>query len=251
MKQGSWGVAAMVATLVAGWSAPAGAQERLVQQQIDPGTGAVVRVYRGLEGGSVEVQADDLRIRKHIAGGKVVTTLSRGGDRLVIAYDRQTMSVSGPEGQVSAPRTQAAELHRAKSMVARSPLAQRAATLIGRMGFGADTPVAPVLLTTRAMLLAAADDQSGRTELARWVRQLRSRTQVIKAGLDQKTPTECWEAYVKEAIAAAIEYEQCTAGLSWWDVGSLLACATIYDVRAIGAFSWWLNCVSLLGAISG
>jgi hypothetical protein len=250
MKQGSWGMA-VFATVVALWSAPASAQDVLVQRQTDPGTGAVIRVYRGLEGGSVDVQAADLRIRKHIADGKVVTTLSQGRDRLVIAYDQRTMHVSGSEGQVLASRLEAAELSRAKGMVARSALARRAAALIGRMGFGADTPVAPVLLTTRAMLLAAADDQSGGAELARWVRQLRSKTQVIKAGVAQKTPTECWDAYAKEAIAAAIEYEQCTAGLSWWDVGPLLACATIYDLRAIGAFSWWLNCVSLMGAISG
>jgi hypothetical protein len=59
------------------------------------------------------------------------------------------------------------------------------------------------------------------------------------------TPTDCWEAYTKEAIAAFIEYEDCMKNLSWWEVLDAAACAAIYDMRAIGAFSWWLKCVAL------
>lgn len=33
--------------------------------------------------------------------------------------------------------------------------------------------------------------------------------------------------------------------LSWWEFLDEAACATVYDMRAIGAFSWWMKCVAL------
>jgi hypothetical protein len=51
-------------------------------------------------------------------------------------------------------------------------------------------------------------------------------------------PGDCWDAYVEEAIEAYLEYEDCMAQQAWWDL-----LATIYDIRAIGAFSWWITCV--------
>ena len=59
------------------------------------------------------------------------------------------------------------------------------------------------------------------------------------------SPTDCWNAYSKEAIAAYIEYEECMKPLSWWEFLDEAACATVYDMRAIGAFSWWMKCVAL------
>jgi hypothetical protein len=60
-------------------------------------------------------------------------------------------------------------------------------------------------------------------------------------------PEECWDAYAKEAIAAYIEYEECMYATKWWDLASQAACATIYEMRAIGAFAWWVKCVGLRG----
>lgn len=244
------GIAALMVTGVT-WPNPVAAQDRLVQERLDPVTGAVVRVYKSAVGGSVEVQAATLTVRKQILPGKVVTTVKDGQDNLVIALDQRTLTVRTSHGRVTASRSQRADLARAKRLVAQSPVAARAAALIGRMGFGADTPVAPLLLTTRAVILAAMDDGTGNEDLSRWMRQFRGRAQVVKATFEQKTPTECWELYVKEALAAVLDYEACMKGLSYWDVLDVLACAVIYDVRAIGAFSWWLNCVSLLGVIGG
>jgi hypothetical protein len=60
-------------------------------------------------------------------------------------------------------------------------------------------------------------------------------------------PGECWDEYVKEAVACYKEFEDCMRGLSWYDVIGKTACATIYDLRAIGAFYWWVSCVGLRG----
>jgi hypothetical protein len=46
-------------------------------------------------------------------------------------------------------------------------------------------------------------------------------------------------------VAAYVEYEECMKDLSWWEFLDEAACATVYDMRAIGAFSWWMKCVAL------
>ena len=48
-----------------------------------------------------------------------------------------------------------------------------------------------------------------------------------------------------EVVAAFKEYEDCLAGLSWYEVFDWMSCAVIYDIRAIGAFAWYLKCVGL------
>jgi hypothetical protein len=56
-------------------------------------------------------------------------------------------------------------------------------------------------------------------------------------------PGECWDVYVEEAIEAYLEYEECMASEQWWDLAGQAGCALVYDMRAIGAFSWWVTCV--------
>ena len=58
-------------------------------------------------------------------------------------------------------------------------------------------------------------------------------------------PGDCWDQYAKEAIAAATELEDCERNVQWWDYFGYHRCNLIYEMRAIGAFSWWLKCVSL------
>jgi hypothetical protein len=67
----------------------------------------------------------------------------------------------------------------------------------------------------------------------------------VGVGVGSQTPTECWETYAKEAILAYKEYEDCTDDLAWYEVLDLAACAAIYDMRALGAFAWWLRCVGI------
>jgi len=60
---------------------------------------------------------------------------------------------------------------------------------------------------------------------------------------DGDGPGECWDVYVEEAIEAYMDYEDCMAGEQWWDLAGQSGCALIYEMRAIGAFSWWVTCV--------
>ncbi len=60
---------------------------------------------------------------------------------------------------------------------------------------------------------------------------------------DGDGPGDCWDVYVEEAIEAYIEYEECMSDEQWWDLWGQTGCAAIYEMRAIGAFSWWVSCV--------
>ena len=50
--------------------------------------------------------------------------------------------------------------------------------------------------------------------------------------------------YAAEAIAAYMEYEDCMKNAALYDGVTQLGCVLIYDMRALGAFSWWIGCVS-------
>jgi hypothetical protein len=240
----------LLATAVA---MPAAAQDRLVHQETDRNTRAIIRVFKTATGGRVELQTPQIKVTKAVAGNRVVTTLTDSTEQLVITTTDKTMVVASGEASVSAARSDRQKLEGARLLIARSSIARRAAELLGKLGLGAATPAHPMLLTTRAFLLAAAGDPGGSRELSRWAREARllqsRRTAVLKVGYQDIgshiSPTGCWEAYSKEAIAAYMEYEDCMKGLSWYDFLSELSCATIYDMRAIGAFSWWLKCVAL------
>jgi hypothetical protein len=119
------------------------------------------------------------------------------------------------------------------------------------MGLGAATPVQPMLITTRLFLTSAAGKPASNQEFARWARAARAVTTptTLRVGMQEsqgRTPTECWNEYTKEAIAAWVEMEECVLEhRAWWDYFGREGCAAVYDVRAIGAFSWWLKCVAL------
>jgi hypothetical protein len=224
----------------------AAAQERLVQQAIDQATGAVVRLYETADGPRIDVAAAGLTIRKAVTGESVTTAIHRGKESLVIESGPSGLTVSGSAGRFTAPYGEQAAGARTKAMVAASPLAADAARLIGRMRLAGLPTVQPVLLTTRAFLLSAADDQSGVQALKAWMRDLRLRGRIVKAGGVQKTPTDCWNAYGDEILAAYDQFVDCVNNLAWWqwDTG-VQKCSYVYDLRVLGASSWYAACVSL------
>jgi hypothetical protein len=235
----------LAATALIALGGQAAAQDLMIQQGRDPATGATVRVYRTTSGARLDVETKGVSIRKQLAGDKVVTTLSSRGESLVIEADRRSVSVAGARGRVSAVGDDREAFQRAKRLVSESPLAAKAAALIGKMGFGDQSPIQPLLLTTRAFLLAASDDESGARELSEWMRRARARVHVIRTGGGQKTPTDCWKGYGDEVLAAYDEFAQCLHDAKWWDPFAEARCTTIYEVRIIGAFTWYTGCVSL------
>ena len=228
---------------------PAAAQGKLLHHAIDRQTGSIVRVFKLGDGVRVELESPSLKLTRESAGSITRTTMRDEGGEVAVTYDRRTLTVKSPSGRIAATPQQPIRMEQARRMIADAPVTTRAAALIERLGFGADNPVLPLLLTTRTFLAAA----SGRT-LARDLRFAAPpepvHPRLVRVALGQQsktsmTPTECWNTYAKEAIEAFKEYEDCLKDKSWWEILDNMACAAVYDMRALGAFSWWLKCVAL------
>ena len=223
-----------------------GDRERVLQRGTDSATGAEVTVARGDAGLiAINVQAPDLRLRKELVADRMVTSVRTPGDELTIEFDRRTFTVTGGGRRVEVTPDHPDRIEAARSIIANSTAAARGATLLGRMSFGADAPMRVMLFSTRVLLQAGEPDESTKADASRWVESARTRA---RAGITRVTiqdgPGDCWAKYAAEAIAAYLEYEDCMANVRWYDLLGAPACAVIYDMRAIGAFSWWVGCVS-------
>ena len=92
------------------------------------------------------------------------------------------------------------------------------------------------------MLVSASGDTAGARELVKAAGPARAE-RIVKTSNEEQGPGTCWYLYAAEAIAAYIEYEDCMNQLYWYELLDMIGCALIYDMRAIGAFSWWVTCV--------
>ena len=228
----------------------AAAQERLIQEATDSVTGATLRVYSTTSGPRLEVRTPKLLLQKQVSKDHVVTTLKGSGESLTIDLARSCVSVATNRVRVVAAHTDAKPLERARQIVADSALAGRAADLIGRIGFGTHSAIQPLLLTTRAFLLTARHDDSGARDVSEYMRNLKSRDRVVPVAMGQRTPTDCWKAYGDELVDAYTDYVECVKNLHWYDPFGETGCAVVYEVRIVGAFTWYSGCVSL-GAVIG
>lgn len=243
-------IAAMAAT-----ASPAAAADRIVHHAIDRATGAVVRVVQTSTGNRVEVESAGLLLSRQVAATKVTTVIRDQRDLLTVSFERGRLTVKSPAGQLSATSSQVIQMAAARRMIDAFPGSRKALSLINKLGFGPEVPVLPLLVTTRSFLQAVTMSPASLADNASFGRRVDAATgvRVTRAAFVQdagkkstdRTPTECWDAYTKEAIAAYIEYEECVKDLAWYDLLGLTGCATIYDVRAMGAFSWWMRCVSI------
>jgi hypothetical protein len=232
-----------------GTPVPAAAQGKLLHHAIDRQTGSIVRVFKTGDGARVELESPSLKVTREAAGARVTTTLTDSGGVVSVTYDRRTLTVKSPAGRVTATPQQAARMEQARQLIASAPVTARAAALIERLGFGADNPVLPLLLTTRTFLAAVSGRPVAR-DLRFALPVVSTQPRLMRVSLEQQssssmTPTECWNAYAKEAIEAYKEYEECISDKAWWEILDNLACGAIYDMRAIGAFTWWMKCVAI------
>ena len=227
------------------------AQDKPLLQSTDRATGASVQIYRSANGPRLNVQSPSVTVEKFLApGGVVVTNLRHGKESLRIEVTDRQMVVSGTRGRVVAPAGDQAAAERARELVAKSPLTKRATDLIGKMGFGDGTPVQPLLLTTRAFLLAASKDGSGFAELKRWMQNKRSSVSVVKVSLpvgQQKSSSQCYKEYGDELLAAFDDFIDCINHIKWWDpFWPKERCELVYEVRILAAFAGWMACLGVL-----
>ena len=239
----------LVVALMATAASPVIAQDRLVQQATDPATGAVIRIYKTQQGSRIDVVGKDVELRKELVGSTVITTAKTSGDSLTVRAEVDKLTVSGTRGSAFISAANQSGEAAVRSTVARSPAAQRAAELIGRLGLGPMSPIRPTLMATRAMFMDARGDSSGTRELVQFVRGSYVRT--VRVSAQDRTPSECWAEYQKEVLQAFDDMGHCIDNVQWWNPFGNMGCSLIYDLRLVGAFTWYLNCVKLLGFITG
>jgi len=218
---------------------------RQVQLLKDPATGLDVRVTVGGSADvSIEVGDRTVRIEKQLIGRTAVTRLITPTESLTLAVDARTMTVSGSLGHAQASQDRRGSLAAVRHLLQQSEAVRQAIRLLGRLDLGPRSPAGHALLSTRAMLLTEIGDPRGGEELGRWIRSAQQAIALTPVSL-QTGPGDCWATYTKEALATWAELEDCLKGVKWYDVGAEFVCGALYDLRAIGAFSWYLHCVAL------
>src|SRR5262245_11543402 len=238
-------VAATTAVFSASAALAAPASKGIIQRVKDPGTGLEIRVQQDRPGAvSVEIGDQAVKVRRELTADRLVTTVTTSGEKVSLTIDKSGLSVTSPRGRVRVtpahPEAGAAVVR----LLGNSAAVRRAVDLLGRVNLGFGSPTGQTLLLTRAFLLSVAGE---REEALAAVRTARAMLQTPHLANVRFGPGDCWDAYVREAIAAYMEFEDCMKGLAWYDVLGKTACASIYDLRAIGAFSWWVSCVGLRG----
>ena len=231
------GVQALVPA--AGW-----ADQSPLQRRVDKSTGAEVRVYPVNRDGTVRIEIQDpsVLIRKDVTRSSSTTTVVSGQEQVSVALNRTGVSVTRGKERVDVHRGEAAQVEAARKLVAGSPTVKRATRLLARLGDVADPALRHTARSTRLILASAAGDVNDVRAAVKTAAAARE-VAVVKAASEDQGPGYCWYLYALEAIAAYIEYEDCMKQQSWWELWDIFGCALIYDVRAIGAFSWWITCV--------
>lgn len=249
-SQTTTGLLVVAAQILVGSAAYA--DQRPLQRRTDPSTGAELRLYQGQRPGRdarIEIQDRSVLIRKEMANGALLTTIVAGNDRVSVAIGRGGLVVTRGSQHVSVDRTHRDQLEAAQKLVANSAAVARAKTLLAKLTSGSASPLRQTAMVTRVMLLTLSGDVAGAEALPRLARAESEKVTIKPASLgegeEEDGPGECWREYTLEAIAAYKEYEDCYNSQAWYDVLGKLGCATVYDMRAIGAFAWWMSCVGL------
>ncbi|HEX7778952.1 MAG TPA: hypothetical protein VF424_06935 [Vicinamibacterales bacterium] len=224
-----------------------------LKRTVDPITGAEVRIYQTDRPGRdarIEIQDRSVLIRKELTNGTLLTTIVAGGERVSLAVNRTGLVVTNGNDRVIVQPDRPDRAEAARNLVAKSAAIRRATTLMGRLADGPDSPVRHTARATRAMLLSAAGDATGVRELSKWARAARETIGVKAVSIEEdQGPGQCWQLYAIEAIRIYIEYEECMYETNWYDLVGMISCAFLYDLQAIGAFSWWITCVGLRGGV--
>jgi len=239
------GLACLSAFVAARDAHAEGPNEHVIQRAIDPMTGAELTFFRGdHDVAGVTVRTPDVSVRREFVDGRGKTTIQSGSDTLSIEFDLHRLVVSNGSTRVEATRDSRDRMEAARALIGRSRAAQAAAGVLGKLTIVQDSPVRLLLMSTRAMLLAAANDQSGLAELAAWTAKARASARVVRVGLGQ-SPSDCWNTYTGSVIPAYDEFQNCIKDLAWYEWIDRDTCLMIYELRVIGAAAWYARCVGV------
>ncbi len=211
---------------------------------VDPGTGLMVTMTSQAPGTALfELSDGRVTIRKDVRLGRSITTIVSGRDRLAIAIDRMSVAVETDAGDAMAILRRPEEMGAVMRLLAVSPAASTAASLLDRMRLPQSTSAGQAFLLTKALLQSATGDGAGTIQVVDWTRTVKpssARMLDVRVGPD---PGSCWDLYAKEAIRIATELTNCYNDTHWYQIITRSECAMLYDIEAEGAWLWYLNCV--------
>jgi hypothetical protein len=235
--------AALALLIGIGTEALAGPDRPVARVFSDPSTGARISIFSAPLGeGEFEIANQTVSIRKRVTKRESLTTVRSAGEEITVALT-PTKLVARSAGQELVITTAAREESEAlRAWLGDSPAVRRAIALLGAVHVPVNSPLTVTLAMTRLQLQAMSGDVAPGRDARELAKRILAQASTLRAG-DEEGPTECWVQYAKEAIQAWIEYEQCVDGTNWYDVLGLAGCLAVYDIRAIGAFSWWMTCV--------
>ncbi len=236
-------VFSVVVCAVLGGASQAGAQESglKVLRTTDPGTGAALTVSQSASGYTVlELAAPGLTLTKQASAGRVVTVVRVHKDELTIEASRSAKVVSTGAKRVEVTAASPQRATAALALIAGSPAAREAVKLLGKVALGEYSPLTLTLLSTRNMLLGGRE-AAARVAIGEELDRLVPAPRLTRVAL-QSSPTDCWDKYVREAVAAWQEVKDC---LDSSGVIGDIGCVLLYDMRAIGAMTWWMKCVAI------
>ncbi|MFI5176971.1 MAG: hypothetical protein ACHQO8_00310 [Vicinamibacterales bacterium] len=254
MQHKSIGIAVAAACAAALMGSPvaaaAASASKGVVTMADPASGARIRLQQDKPGEvAIEVSDRQVTVRRQLTPGRLQTDVTTASEKISFVLDPGGLAISTSRGKLRMSLTDPDAGRAAAQLLGSSVALRRASALLGRVKLGDSSPVTHTLLLTRAFLLAMAGQ---RDEAMAVVQQARATLQAVRIVRTRfgGGPDDCWNEYAREAIAAYKELEDCMKNVAWYDIFGGAACTSIYDLRAIGAFSWYLSCVGLSGARS-
>jgi len=216
---------------------------RLVQQWKDSASGGEVRVYAGAAGVTVEVADAHVRVVKTLREAGSETTVASGSEQVRLTMDRSGFAVTTADEVTWQPGRDRAAAEQTRDRLLRSPAMKRAFSLLDRVTVPATTPVAPLVWGVKVVVHAAMGDGRAFAGAPRLAISQPGRTGLLPVSLQEHGPGWCWDEYAKEAIRTQLEVEDCLSALKWYDFFGDDACWLVFEMRALGAFAWWVKCV--------
>jgi len=210
----------------------------------DPASGTAFRVYRAdPEDALFEIRGGDVTVRRHVTRRVSTTAITAGREALTLTSSAEGIRLAGPQGVLIARPGDRAAGEAIRDHLRGSAAMDAAMTVLSRLAGSVSAPVAHVVSSTRHVLGALSGQPVPRPRLT-FDRSVRPRARLASTRI-QTTPGECWDIYAEEAIEIWMEYEDCVDTREWYDLIGYTACASVYDLRAIAAFSWYLKCTAI------
>jgi hypothetical protein len=213
-----------------------------IRTTTDPATGATVVLRRDSKGQvNFELKDKDVSIRKAFDGNTSITTFASAGQQVTIALTGTQIVLTGQGEQLRGTATQLDTLEALAAYLRRSPVAVAAKRLLDRAVLRPDVIEGNALLLTRALLGSMWGESAGTVQYQHWAQAATAKARVVKA-MVASSPGECWDEYAAEAIRIMDDYIDCGNTCGWSGYFCLGSCGFIYDLRAEGAFMWYVRC---------